>query len=101
MLLLQIHFIDQGTFYKRHFCTIALCCPSHFSLCTDKTARNTNVTDISPSYGGYPNCLWLQEAGHNNNDTGKLFNSHAVENYHLPYAKGFTAFLSRLMAWSM
>jgi N-acetylglucosamine-6-sulfatase len=51
MPLVQKHLIDQGTFYKRHFCTIALCCPSRVSLWTGKAAHNTNVTDVNPPYG--------------------------------------------------
>ena len=98
---LKKHLLDQGTFYKRHFCTIALCCPSRVSLWTGKAAHNTNVTDVSPPYGGYPKFVsqglnenflpvWLQEAGYNTYYTGKLFNAHTVENYHSPYVKGFT-----------
>lgn len=45
------HLIDQGLFYKRHYCTTALCCPSRVSLWTGKQAHNTNVTDVSPPYG--------------------------------------------------
>lgn len=54
MPLVKKHLRDQGTFYKRHFCTIALCCPSRVSLWTGKAAHNTNVTDVKPPYGGYP-----------------------------------------------
>lgn len=28
MPLLKKHITDQGTFYKRHYCTTALCCPA-------------------------------------------------------------------------
>jgi N-acetylglucosamine-6-sulfatase len=45
------HFTKEGTFFKRHFCTIAVCCPSRVSLLTGKAAHNTNVTDVSPPYG--------------------------------------------------
>jgi len=31
--------IEEGTFYKRHFCTVALCCPSRVSLLTGKAAQ--------------------------------------------------------------
>lgn len=47
----QKHIRDQGTTYTRHFCTVALCCPSRVSLLTGKAAHNTNVTDVSPPYG--------------------------------------------------
>lgn len=42
---------DYGTSFHRHYCTVALCCPSRVSLWTGKTAHNTNVTDINPPYG--------------------------------------------------
>ena len=43
--------VQQGTTYDRHFCTIAMCCPSRVSLLTGKMAHNTNVTDVAPPYG--------------------------------------------------
>jgi arylsulfatase A-like enzyme len=42
---------DEGTVFERHFCTIAVCCPSRVSLMTGKLAHNTNVTDVTPPYG--------------------------------------------------
>lgn len=118
MPLLQKHLVQQGTFYQRHFATVALCCPSRVSLWTGKTAHNTNVTDVNPPCeyiwqprkcrsvliiqdGGYPKFVsqglndnflpvWFQEAGYNTYYTGKLFNAHTVENYHSPYVNGFT-----------
>lgn len=42
---------DVGTTFKKHYCTIALCCPSRVSLLTGKAAHNTNVTDVAPPYG--------------------------------------------------
>lgn len=51
MPLVQKHLGEQGTFYKRHYCTIAICCPSRVSLLTGKAAHNTNVTDVAPPYG--------------------------------------------------
>ncbi|PSN72114.1 Arylsulphatase [Corynespora cassiicola Philippines] len=101
MPFVQKHLLNQGTFYKRHFCTIALCCPSRVSLWTGKAAHNTNVTDVSPPYGGFPKFvsqglndnflpIWLQEAGYNTYYTGKLFNAHTIENYHSPFVNGFT-----------
>lgn len=32
MPLLKKHLIDEGTLYRRHFCTNALCCPSRATL---------------------------------------------------------------------
>ena len=47
----QRHLTDEGLTFKRHFCTVALCCPSRVNLWTGKAAHNTNVTDIDPPYG--------------------------------------------------
>lgn len=49
MPLTQKHLVDQGTFYKRHYCTIAVCCPSRVSLWTGKTGENLS-TNISTWY---------------------------------------------------
>ncbi|OTA89840.1 hypothetical protein M434DRAFT_78839 [Hypoxylon sp. CO27-5] len=95
------HLIDHGALFKRHFCTTALCCPSRVTLWTGKAAHNTNVTNVVPPYGGYPKFInqglndkylpvWLQESGYNTYYTGKLFNAHSVDNYHSPYAAGWT-----------
>ena len=51
MPYLKKHLLDEGTFFQRHYCTIALCCPSRVSLWTGKAAHNTNVTDVNPPYG--------------------------------------------------
>jgi hypothetical protein len=40
MPLTQKHLTDQGTFYKRHYCTVAVCCPSRVSLWTGKAGEN-------------------------------------------------------------
>ncbi|KAK3346163.1 alkaline-phosphatase-like protein [Lasiosphaeria hispida] len=98
--LIKKHLIDQGTLYKRHYCTTAVCCPARVSLWTGRLAHNTNVTDVNPPYGGYPKFvsqglnsnylpIWLQEAGYNTYYTGKLFNAHTVLNYRFPYAAGW------------
>jgi arylsulfatase A-like enzyme len=42
---------DRGTFFRNHFVTTALCCPSRVSLWTGRQAHNTNVTDVNPPYG--------------------------------------------------
>ena len=51
MPFVRRHLIDQGTLFKRHFCTTALCCPSRVTLWTGKAAHNTNVTNVTPPYG--------------------------------------------------
>lgn len=117
--LVQKHLIDEGLTLQRHFCTVALCCPSRVNLWTGRAAHNTNVTDVNPPYGkygchryepasivltglgGYPKFVaeglnekylpvWLQNAGFNTYYTGKLFNAHSVDNYNAPYPAGFT-----------
>lgn len=51
MPFLKKHLTDQGTSFHRHYCTVALCCPSRVNLWTGKAAHNTNVTDLNPPYG--------------------------------------------------
>ncbi|KAI9743875.1 MAG: hypothetical protein M1818_002609 [Claussenomyces sp. TS43310] len=102
MPLLQKLLLKEGTFYKRHYCSTAICCPSRVTLWTGRNAHNTNVTDVSPPYGGYPKFVsqgfndnylpvWLREAGYNTFYTGKLFNAHTVANYDKPYPAGWTS----------
>ncbi|KAJ7621817.1 alkaline-phosphatase-like protein [Mycena rosella] len=94
------HLTDKGVIYERHYCTVALCCPSRVSLLTGRAAHNTNVTDIIPPYGGYTKFteeglndnylpVWLQNAGYSTYYAGKLMNGHATLNYNMPFAKGF------------
>lgn len=45
------HIKQKGTFFRNHFVTTALCCPSRVSLWTGRQAHNTNVTDVRPPYG--------------------------------------------------
>ncbi|KAE8358950.1 Arylsulphatase [Aspergillus caelatus] len=91
---------DEGTVFEKHFCTIAVCCPSRVSLMTGKLAHNTNVTDVNPPYGGYPKFIqeghnedylpvWLQESGYNTYYTGKFLNAHTTSNYDNPFPKGW------------
>ncbi|KAK4652594.1 hypothetical protein QC762_208050 [Podospora pseudocomata] len=99
--LIKKHLADKGTSYKRHYCTTSQCCPSRVTLWTGKLAHNTNVTDVLPPWGGYPKFVdqglnenwlpvWLQEAGYDTYYTGKLFNSHSVDNYDKPFPAGWT-----------
>ncbi|OTB18106.1 hypothetical protein K445DRAFT_308751 [Daldinia sp. EC12] len=101
MPLVKKHLLEKGTRFSSHYATTAVCCPSRVTLWTGKFAHNTNVTDVSPPYGGYPKFVsqgfndnyfpvWLQEAGYNVYYTGKLFNVHTVENYNSPAPGGFT-----------
>lgn len=48
---LQKRLRDEGTFFRKHYCTTAVCCPSRVTLLTGKLAHNTNVTDVQPPYG--------------------------------------------------
>jgi arylsulfatase A-like enzyme len=102
MPLVKKHLIERGTYYDKHYCTTAVCCPARVTLMTGKAAHNTNITDVNPPYGGYPKFVkqgfnsaylpvWLQEAGYNVYYTGKLFNAHNVDNYNSPYPAGFTS----------
>ncbi|OTA85472.1 hypothetical protein M434DRAFT_377137 [Hypoxylon sp. CO27-5] len=101
MPLVKKHLLDRGTYFSHHYATTAVCCPSRVTLWTGKFAHNTNVTDVSPPYGGYPKFVsqgynddyfpvWLQQAGYNTYYTGKLFNVHTVDNYNSPAPGGFT-----------
>lgn len=52
--LIEKHLRQKGTFFRNHFVTTALCCPSRVSLWTGRQAHNTNVTDVNPPYGERP-----------------------------------------------
>ncbi|CAO3587797.1 unnamed protein product [Absidia cylindrospora] len=97
---LKKHMIKQGTTYKNHYATIAVCCPSRVSLLRGQYAHNTNITDVSPPYGGYTRFsklglgdstlpVWLQQAGYNTSYIGKLMNEYSVNNFNNPTPKGF------------
>ncbi|KAK7424051.1 hypothetical protein QQX98_000661 [Neonectria punicea] len=64
-------------------------------------AHNTNVTDVNPSYGGYPKfvangynenplVLWMQQSGYNTYYAGKLFNAHTIDNCNSRLVNGYT-----------
>jgi arylsulfatase A-like enzyme len=100
MPLVRKHLIDQGTSFNRHYVTTAVCCPSRVTLWTGKAAHNTNITDVSPPYGGYAKFVangfndnylpvWLEQAGYSSYYVGKLFNGHSVDYYDRPYPAGF------------
>ncbi|KAI9933117.1 hypothetical protein MW887_007588 [Aspergillus wentii] len=98
----QLHesIISKGVTYPKHFCTVAICCPSRANIWTGRMPHNTNVTDVSPPYGGYPQVvkegwndnylpLWMQDAGYNTYYVGKLWNYQNVDNYDSPPPRGF------------
>ncbi|KAM0289125.1 hypothetical protein ACHAO9_006345 [Fusarium lateritium] len=98
---LKENIIDKGTSFVNHFTTTAICCPARVALWTGKQPHNTNVTDVSPPYGGYPKFvsqglnsnylpIWLQQGGYETYYTGKLFNSHTINNYNEPFPAGWT-----------
>lgn len=66
MPAVQNHLVEKGTHYQKHYCTVSWCCPSRVSLWTEKTAHNTNVTNVEPPYGKFdvvnllfPLCFFL------------------------------------------
>ncbi|KAF9887356.1 hypothetical protein FE257_010351 [Aspergillus nanangensis] len=92
--------LQEGTSYDKHFCSVAVCCPSRANLWTGRMPHNTNITDVGLPYGGYPRVvsagwndnylpIWMQEAGYDTYYVGKLWNAHTAHNYNKPYAKGF------------
>lgn len=100
------HITKKGTLFKKHYCTIAICCPSRVNLWTGRAAHNTNITDVGQPFGGYPRIVeeklldnylftWLEKAGYANYYVGKLFNGHTITNYNNPYPKGFTGTVSK------
>lgn len=101
MPLTKMYLVNEGTTFDRHYCTIAVCCPSRANLLTGQMSHNTNVTDVVPPHGGYPKWVsqgytdkhlayWMQEAGYNTYYSGKLFNHHTTDNYNSPAVQGFT-----------
>lgn len=58
MPLLKKYVTDKGTFFKHHYCSTAICCPSRVTLWTGRNAHNTNVTDVFPPYGQYDLGCW-------------------------------------------
>ncbi|KAI5455611.1 alkaline-phosphatase-like protein [Mariannaea sp. PMI_226] len=92
----------EGITFQRHYCTMALCCPSRASLFSGKCVHNTNVTDVALPYGAYPKFvtegindnylpLWLQDGGVNTYYVGKFMNGHNIHNYQKQPVKGWTS----------
>ncbi|KAE8393141.1 alkaline-phosphatase-like protein [Aspergillus alliaceus] len=108
---LQETLIQKGATYPKHYCSVALCCPSRANLWTGRMPHNTNITDVGLPYGGYPKVvsagwndnylpIWMQEAGYDTYYVGKLWNSHTEDNYNKPYAKGFNGSDFLLDPWT-
>ncbi|KAB8218769.1 alkaline-phosphatase-like protein [Aspergillus novoparasiticus] len=108
---LQENLIQKGATYPKHYCSVALCCPSRANLWTGRMPHNTNITDVGLPYGGYPKVvsagwndnylpIWMQEAGYDTYYVGKLWNSHTEDNYNNPYAKGFNGSDFLLDPWT-
>ncbi|KAK5168217.1 uncharacterized protein LTR77_006786 [Saxophila tyrrhenica] len=89
MPLLKHHIVDQGLSFNRHYCTVALCCPSRVSMWTGKAARGYPKF-VSEGFNNNYLPLWLQEAGYGTYYVGKLFNAQSVTNYDSPHAAGWT-----------
>jgi len=47
MPLLKKHVIDHGTFYKHHYCSTAICCPSRVTLWTGRNAQNSSSRGLT------------------------------------------------------
>ncbi|KAJ3043617.1 hypothetical protein HDV00_004718 [Rhizophlyctis rosea] len=88
---LKRHLIDEGTTFKNHFVTTAVCCPSRVSLLRGQFAHNTNFTDVFGPHGGYDRFLehglnkdylpkWLKGAGYNTYYVGKFLNGFGLPN---------------------
>lgn len=43
MPFLQRHLVAEGLSFRKHFCTVALCCPARGVLWSGQSAHNTNV----------------------------------------------------------
>ncbi|KAI9246960.1 alkaline-phosphatase-like protein [Phascolomyces articulosus] len=97
---LQKYLIQEGTLYRNHYATSALCCPSRVSLLRGQYAHNTNITDVGMPYGGYERYnelqlgedylpIWMQKAGYSTHYIGKLMNKYSVNNYNKPIPAGF------------
>ncbi|KAH7313784.1 alkaline-phosphatase-like protein [Stachybotrys elegans] len=92
MPLTQQHLVSQGATFEKHYCTVAICCPSRVNLWTGQMSHNTNVTNVQPPWGGYQKfiqngyndhhlALWMQQSGYNTYYTGKLYNGHTPFTY--------------------
>lgn len=51
MQTVKSELMEKGTVFDRHYCTVALCCPSRVNLLTGRMAHNTKVTDLKLPFG--------------------------------------------------
>lgn len=103
---------NKGVTYKKHYCTVAWCCPSRVNFLTGKAAHNTNVTSLSPPYGGWPKFtsqglnenylpVWIKNAGIRTYYLGKFMNSYGVSNLGVPsHPKGWDYSSMLLDPWT-
>ncbi|KAK3716550.1 hypothetical protein LTR37_006446 [Vermiconidia calcicola] len=91
----------QGVSYNRHYCTVAWCCPSRVNFLTGKAAHNSNVTTLTPPFGGWPKFVneghnsnylpvWMKSKGINTYYAGKLMNGYSGKGFNNPHPKGWT-----------
>ncbi len=92
----------QGVTYNKHYCTVAWCCPSRVNFLTGRAAHNTNVTTLTPPYGGWAKFMseglndnwlpvWIKNAGIKTYYAGKLMNGYSNNNFEKPaHPKGWT-----------
>lgn len=92
---------SQGVTYNNHYCTVAWCCPSRVNFLTGRAAHNTNVTALSPPYGGWPKFasqglnenylpIWIKQAGIRTYYFGKFMNSYGIKSMATPsHPKGW------------
>ncbi|ORX50234.1 Arylsulphatase [Hesseltinella vesiculosa] len=96
----QKYLVQQGTVFRNHYVTTAVCCPSRVSLLRSQYAHNTNITHVSAPHGGYDRYnqlglgeetlpVWMQRAGYYTHYIGKLMNGYTVNNYNAPKPQGF------------
>ncbi|KAI9493124.1 alkaline-phosphatase-like protein [Zychaea mexicana] len=96
----QKHLVEQGTLYRNHYATAALCCPSRVSLLRGQCPHNTKVTGLILPHGGYNKFnlerlgedylpLWMKKAGYSNYFIGKMMNDYNIINYNKPTPAGF------------
>ncbi|ORX97372.1 Arylsulphatase [Basidiobolus meristosporus CBS 931.73] len=104
----QKYIASQGTTFKHHYISTAVCCPSRVSFWTGQFPHNHNVTDENPPHGGYPKFLsrqldsnylpfWLQQANYTNYYVGKFINGVDAKNPGPP--KGWAHFEPLVAPW--